>query len=170
MPSGPVGKSLNSGVHEFDYKFGFEEWLRSPSSLMDNEGWKYGYIEGVFKNYVEGDENETLKLFTINCINHTRFFVGNINEWCEVTHEESTQVTQENQGLINRMRNDVAEATGNLQHAIDKFDLHANHVGNHRLFSIKFKALDFEFNDHIMIPPNSPIYALNRFWLYKNVY
>ena len=169
-PSGPHGKSRNIGVHEYDYGFGFEEWLHSKNHfLSDKEGKKYhfGYLEGIHKNYRIGDENDTLMLFTINCTARQRFFVGEIKQWQVVTPAESLNIVQQNPQLIVTMSNNVVVATNNFQPAINKFNQHVNNQNGFQLFNIKYKKMDFQFDiDNPIKNPHS-VYTFYRFWLHR---
>lgn len=168
-PSGPEGKSRTPGVHEYDYRFGFEEWLCSPNCyLEDKEGkeFRFAYIQGISKNYRVGDENEVLFLFTINCQLHQRFNVGEIKKWEYVTPEESLWIVNQYPQLIDLMRNQLIQAIGHFQLAINRFD-HA--VGNHnglQLFNIKYRRLDYRFNPARKSNINA-ITSLKRFWLHR---
>lgn len=48
-PSGPEGKS-KSQIHEHIYGFGFEEWIFNEK-FKDKDGYHFGYIDGIRKNY-----------------------------------------------------------------------------------------------------------------------
>lgn len=170
-PSGPIGKSRNRGVHEYDYGFGFEEWLFSKNHfLLDKNGEKccYGYLEGINKNYTEGDENEPLVLFTINNNLHQRFIVGEIKIWQPINEIESANLIQQNPELIETMREQVAESTNNNVVALEKFDFHRDNQNGHQLFNIKFKQISFIFNTNNPVNNNHVINRFNRFWLYRN--
>ncbi len=169
-PSGPYGKSRNRGVHECDYGFGFEEWLFSKKNMLsDKDGKKYhfGYLEGINKNYKQGDENESLVLFTINNNLHQRFIVGEIKIWQKVDANESLLIVQNNPELIEEMREQVAAVTNNNFIALDKFDLHRHNGNDHQLFNIKFDEIDFDFKIDNPVNQDHNIIKFNRFWLYR---
>lgn len=164
--SGPYGKSRNLGVHEYDYGFGFEEWLFSQNHLLSDKNEKkyhYGYLEGINKNYKQGDENESLVLFTINNNLHQRFIVGEIKIWQKVDVNESSQIVENYPEIINEMREQVDNTTNNNVVALNKFDLHRNNQNGHQLFNIKFEEKDLYFE----INQNDIINNFNRFWLYR---
>ena len=168
--SGSYGKSRNRGVHEFDYGFGFEECLFSKSNVLTgNDGNKqhFGYIEGINKNYRNGDENESLVLFTINNTLHQRFIVGEIMKWKIVSPEESAFLVLHNFELIETMREQVAEATNNNVVALYKFDLHRHNENGHQLFNVKYEGIDFTFNIDNPVNQGHITNKFNRFWLYR---
>jgi len=175
-PSGPYGKSRNRGVHECDYGFGFEEWLFSKKNILsDKDGKKYhfGYLEGINKNYKQGDENESLVLFTINNATHQRFIVGEIKSWQPINEIESTNLVQQKPELIDSMREEVRLVTPHPQLSINKFNKHLN---NHielgatkplQLFNIKFEVFDYRFDSDNPINNIHIINNFNRFWLHR---
>ena len=169
-PSGPSGKSRNHGVHEWDYRFGFEEWLRSKYLLLsDAEGKKYhyGYVEGIHKNYKVVDEHDILQLFTINCTNRQRFWVGKIKEWHRVSQGESNNITLQYPQLITSMRNDVVAATNNFPMALAKFDQHVNNLNGFQLFNIKYRELDYQFDANTHVSVANRVYKFYRFWFHR---
>lgn len=170
QPSGPNGKSRNRGVHEFDFGFGFEEWLFSDHLfLRDKEGVKYhyGYLEGIHKNYKPNDEQDSLTLFTINCSTSQRFWVGVMNQWQSVDHNESLFIVNQNPGLINAMRRNVVAVTNNYPVAVDKFNQHVTNQNGFQLFNIKWKSIEFNFDIDRPVRRNNPVYKLYRFWLHR---
>jgi hypothetical protein len=169
-PSGPIGKSRNQGIHEFDFGFGFEEWLHSNQFILpDKEGAKYhyGYVEGIHKNYSLGDEQDVLTLFTINCTTRQRFWVGEIKQWQAVDQAESLYIANQNPQLIHTMRNNVAAVTNNLPIAVNRFNQHVANQNGFQLFNIKWKAMKFQFDIKRPINRNNPLYNFYRFWLHR---
>ena len=169
-PSGLVGKSKNIGVHENDYRFGFEEWIRSNDCfLIDKEEKKFhfGYIEGIHKNYKGDDENDRLILFTINCGTCQRFIVGEIKSWNFVTPEESLWIVNQYPQSIISMRDELVRATNNFQPAINKFNQHADSQNGFQLFNIKYNSMNYYFNSKNPINIDNGVQKLNRFWLYR---
>ena len=171
-PSGPYGKSKNEKVHEFEFSFGFEEWLRNPNhypTIINKEEYCYGYIEGIHKNYINADENRPLILFTINAVNKRRFIVGEIKQWKFVNSKESGDIVLKNQNRIEQMRNDVVIVSENMQEAIEKFDQHVNNENGLQLFNIKYKEMHYSYDENHPLQNNHPIYKLHRFWLHRNI-
>lgn len=169
-PSGTLGKSKNIGVHEFDYGFGFEEWLLSKRNILiekDDKEYHFGYLEGINKNFKQDDENESVVLFTINNNLHQRFIVGEIKKWQKVSSDESLYIVNQYPEIINEMRVQVAEATNNNFIALDKFDLHRHNENDHQLFNIKFDKINFAFNIDNPVNQGRIINSFNRFWLYR---
>ena len=170
QPSGPIGKSRNRGVHEFDFGFGFEEWFRSNQFLLPDKGGvkhHYGYLEGIHKNYRAGDEQDALTLFTINCTTRQRFWVGEIKRWQAVDQAESLYIVNQNPQLINTMMNNVVATTNNLAIAVNKFNQHVNNQNGFQLLNIKWKTMDFRFDINRPINGNNPVYNFYRFWLHR---
>lgn len=170
QPSGPNGKSRNKGVHEYDYKFGFEEWLCSENCFLPDENgerYHYGYLEGIHKNYKQGDENDSLFLFTIQCATKQRFKVAEIKVWKKVDPSESHYIAQQNPMLVKSMKNNISVVTNNFQMAITKFNLHVNNQNGFQLFNIKYKKINFEINANNLPIEKDQICNFNRFWLYR---
>lgn len=175
-PSGPHGKSGNNHVHENDFRFGFEEWIRSPSlyfSDKNGQSFHYGYLEGIHKNFKPNDIQHDLNLFTLyfNGINPTlRYLVGTINSgnWDMVPPNESNWIIQNNQRVVNQMLNELNQATNNFPDAINKFHQHMNNQNNYQLFNIKYINMNYVFNQNAPLPQNHPVIVgnMNRFWLY----
>ncbi len=170
QPSGPNGKSRNLGVHEFDFGFGFEEWLCSDQLILSNKDglkYHYGYLEGIHKNFRANDEQHALTLFTINCATGQRFWVGVIKQWRAVDQNESLFIINQNPQLINTMRDSVVAATNNLAIAVNKFNQHVTNQNGFQLFNIKWQAIQFQFDINRPINRNNSVYNLLRFWLHR---
>jgi hypothetical protein len=159
-PSGPLGKSKNQ-IHEHVYGFGFEEWLFNKE-FVDKDGYHFGYIEGIHRNYKQGDSNYPLELFTIDKRTRRRTLVAILKKWNILSPTESSNLIANNIDWIDKMKGDL-RAIGNAN-AINKFNQHLNNRNGYQLFNIKFK--DWEFVNKA-IPSASAIYKMNRFWLHR---
>jgi hypothetical protein len=162
-PSGPDGKSRNP-IHEQIYGFGFEEWLFN-NLLVREDGYHYGYIEGIHKNYTNGDEKHPLHLFTINERNRNRNIVAEIGTWKKVDFQESANIVNQFPIVINQMNNDLNLLEN--PNAVGKFIQHQNNQNGFQLFNIKFQDFLYCYDFNNPLPRNNRIYSLNRFWLYR---
>lgn len=137
----------------------------------NKEEYYYGYIEGIHKNYDEKDENQTLKLFTINNNLKQRFIVAEITEWMYVNPKESSHIVNQNQDLVKEMKRQVGTVTGNSAISMNQFDKHANNNQNKnksfQLFNIKFKKLEYVFDKNKPVNKTHEINKFNRFWLHR---
>ncbi len=166
-PSGSIGKSTNP-IHEHIYGFGFEEWIFNKTfTLMDLKGykWHFGYIEGIHKNYRIGDEQQPLKLFTIDARTKLRYIVAEINEWKKITPEESTILIEQYPNLIEQLEIDIGAIHN--QFALGKFHQHVNNENGYQLFNVKFKNFNYLYDINNALPRPHLIYNLHRFWLFR---
>lgn len=164
-PSGSSGKSKNKTTFEANHGFGFEEWLFDPSSLTDS--YYYGYIQGITQNYLFGDEQHTLKLYTLHYpIPYAiaqRQFVSEILKWEKVDWPENRNIVKawQKNGRIKHMRQQLA----NVHADLGPFDVAAdiNNLNKIQLVNIRFKVLP-EVNLK-SIPQNHQLTTYNRFKL-----
>ena len=159
-PSGLTGKSVNR-IHESIYGFGFEEWLFNKN-FVDKDGYNFGYIEGIHKNFQYGDNRYPIELYTIDSRTKRRYLVAIIQEWQSLSTTESSNLISNNLELINSMKADI-QAIGNAN-ALNKFNQHLNNHNSYQLFNLKFKDFEYLNNE---IPKSSPVYKMNRFWLHR---
>ncbi len=159
-PSGLTGKSVNK-IHENIYGFGFEEWLFNKN-FVDKDGYHFGYIEGIHKNFQDGDNTYPLKLYTVDGRTKRRYLVAIIKEWHSLSSIESSNLISNNLELINSMKADI-QAIGNAN-ALNKFNQHLYNNNSYQLFNLKFKDVEYLNNE---IPTSSPVYKMNRFLLHR---
>jgi hypothetical protein len=167
-PSGLIGKSKSKSTFECLNGFGFEEWLFNKSFVFKDENekqWNFGYIEGIHKNYKQGDEKKPLQLFTINAQNKKRYIVAEIREWQEITQNESSDIILHNKHLITQMLSDLKGI--NNRKALVGFNEHQENRGNKQLFNIIFREVKYCYDVNNPLPKNNRIYKLNRFFLYR---
>jgi hypothetical protein len=163
-PSGRIGKSRNKTTFEANHGFGFEEWLFDPNSLTD--GYYYGYIEGIKQNYVVGDEQNTLKLYTLQYVipfaKAQRQFVGEIKDWLKVDWPENQKIVRvwQKSGRIKYMRQQLEDVKADLV----PFDVAADekNANQIQLVNIKFKALSI-----VKLKPVSNNHQLNKYHYFK---
>lgn len=166
-PSGIDGKS-KSPIHEQVFGFGFEEWLFNSTFITkesDGSIWHFGYIEGIHKNYRQGDENYPLQLFTIDARSKERYLVAEIRDWKKLNPLDSTFLINQNPILINQMRNDLVPLQN--PNALGKFIQHQYNQNGYQLFNIKFKNFSYCYNINNPLPRTNRVYNLHRFWLYR---
>lgn len=164
-PSGSSGKSINRTTFEAKHKFGFEEWLFDPNSHTD--GYFYGYIQGIKQNYQIGDEQHTLKLYTLHYpvpyANSQRLFVAEIKEWEYVDWHDNQLIVKawKNSGRIKQMRQKLNNAGGDL----GPFNVAAdeNNLEEIQMVNIRFKILSKVILK--TIPLNHTLITYNRFKL-----
>lgn len=163
-PSGLIGKSKSKTTFECINGFGFEEWLFNKSFLftdVNKKQWNFGYIEGIHKNYKQGDEQNPLQLFTINAENKNRYIVAEIKEWKEITQKESSDIIFQNQHLITQMLSDLKGIKN--RKALSAFNEHLKNQDNKQLFNVIFKDIKYSYDINNPLPKNNRIYKLNRF-------
>jgi hypothetical protein len=164
-PSGSMGKSKNRTTFEAIHGFGFEEWLFDPNSLTD--GYYYGYIQGIKQNYQAGDEQHTLKLYTLHYpvpyANAQRLFVAEIKEWEYVDWHDNQLIVKDwrKSGRIKQMRKQLVNVGAELA----PFDVAANdnNIEKIQLVNIRFKILPKVILK--AIPLNHSLTTYNRFKL-----
>jgi hypothetical protein len=159
-PSGLTGKSVNK-IHESIYGFGFEEWLFNKN-FVDKDGYHFGYIEGIHKNFQVGDNVYPIELFTIDKRTRKRYLVAIIKVWHSLSTTESSILISNNLELINLMKADL-QTIDNLN-ALNKFNQHLDNHNSYQLFNFKFKDVEYLNN---AIPKSSSVYKMNRFWLHR---
>ena len=167
-PSGSIGKSKSETTFEFNYGFGFEEWLFYNSySYIDENGekWNFGYIEGIHKNYKQDDEKNSLQLYTIDARTKNRYIVAEINKWKKISQNKSTAIINQHPQMIAQMIVDLAIVNNN--NALVKFNEHLTNQGNCQLFNIMFKDFTYLFDLNKPLPRSDRIYKLYRFSLHR---
>ncbi|WP_029905157.1 hypothetical protein [Prevotella sp. 10(H)] len=90
-PSGTKGKSLNSYSYENKYGFGHEEWLFDKSKTLD--GYHYAFIEAFnIKDNKHVGKEFNIKLYSIDAINNTKYYIGEIKNLIGVSKEDSEDI------------------------------------------------------------------------------
>lgn len=157
-PSGKYGKSKSKISHEFNYGYGHEEWLFDLAKTY--KGYHYAFLEPVRKQY-QSYEGKTFDvvLYTINSETKQRYFVGEITNVKVLTEDEAEEVYSyyEKKEWLYEMEQQIIDKNINP-------DGFSNWKGLN-LFNIRFRVSDVKQSESldIPIPPNNPIYGLNRY-------
>lgn len=187
IPSGHKGKSTNSNNHEFDYGFGFEEWLFNERRFNDGNGntWHIGYVDPLRDFDPENQEKQDLVLYTLfnNGNGTNRFIVGKLSkeDWEFIDVNEYKLFVQNNPNHINLMREELREIMPNLRpnlvihrfnQQLNMLDYQGNNNDEFRLFNIKIlknnlKPELIEVNDQTPCP-DWHINQLQMFRLYNS--
>lgn len=168
QPSGRLGKTRYGASHEAQYGFGYEEWLFNPRNhLIPADEYVYGYLEGINRNFRQGDQQHILELFTINCQIHQRYKVARINIWQYVDWQESLYLIQNNPGLVPQMQHELNVFRNEAQAAIGHFNQNAGNQGDPQIFNIKFKKKNVEFFGNQIYSPQHIVNNYNRYQLHR---
>lgn len=186
-PSGHQGKSRNSGNHENEFGFGFEEWLFNDREFKNKNKQKchLGYIDPL-RGYIEEQHiHQDLVLYTIRrtTAGTERFIVARLEkeEWRFINHEEYLTLRENNAPQIAEMRNELMATMPMLRARVilnrfdqqrDCLDWLGQPTTTHRLFNIQIlKNPFFSIMERITnetLCPDWHISKLNRFTLYDS--
>lgn len=115
-PSGHFGKSTNPNNHEFDYGFGFEEWLFNQRRFNDDNGKRFhiGYVDPLrdFDPLIHVKQDLVLYTLFNNGINTNRYVVCKLrsDEWDFIDIEEYKIFVRNNQAHIKQMKEELLNA------------------------------------------------------------
>ena len=186
-PSGFNGKSTNPNNHEFDYGFGFEEWLFNGRRFKDDNGknWHIGYVDPLRDFDHQNQVKQDLVLYTLlnNGNGTNRYVVCKISkdEWDYIDVNEYNTFVVNNPQHIQIMRQELINTMTILRPNIitNRFNQQLNMqsplgVGNSefRLFNIKFLNEDLKPNlveiNNLTPCPDWHINQLQMFRLYNS--
>ncbi|MCX6210046.1 MAG: hypothetical protein NTZ59_11280 [Bacteroidetes bacterium] len=113
-PSGAQGKSPNAGNHEYDYGFGFEEWLFNKRRYKNKEGKNchFAYLEPLSEFDPLYQKNDDLILYTLQwegnvCTRHIVLRLSK-DDWRFIDREEYLELKEINNASILEMRRELA--------------------------------------------------------------
>ena len=156
FPSGKLGKSKNSHIHEAKYGYGHEEWLFDTSKTIDD--YQYGFLEPVRKHHNSYlNNNYDVYLYTIDGISKKRYLVGNISDLIVITKEEAEYIKQlyHKNGWLKEMKSQIIA----VEASSDGF---SNWKGVD-LFNVKFKPSNLSTDQFLEVSNNHQISKISRY-------
>lgn len=141
-PSGANGKSSLVESHEYQFKFGFEEWLFNKTRTID--GWNYGFLEALrLKTGKHHGKKYNISLYCTHSDGRL-FYVGRIlNAEC-VSFNESEKIFSyyKNSGWLNKMEEEVLNVGGDWKSSFltdpkDMFNVKFRHQDCHILSDLE---------------------------------
>lgn len=156
-PSGKYGKSKSEDSFESENGYGHEEWLFDIAKTY--KGYHYAFLEPIRKEHqaYEGNRYDVV-LFTIDGETKQRYYIGEIFNLEVISEIEAKQACQyyKEQGWLDEMTEQVKSVS--------------EYKGFYRwkgleVFNVRFKVSDIKQAESlsISIPPDNPIYNLNRY-------
>lgn len=155
-PSGKEGKSPNSGNHEHDFGFGFEEWFFNKRRFKSKNGGKvkhhFAYLEPLSEFDPLFQNEEDLVLYTLKWDEDrsrtNRYIVLRLKkeDWRFIGSEEYLELKKNNNASILAMRRELAATMPVLSAGlvINRFnqqkegnDYNGNSSEQHRLWNIE---------------------------------
>lgn len=187
LPSGHLFKSIHEGSHEFEFGFGFEEWLLNKRRFKDKNGESIhlGYLDPLRHFDQENMEKKDLVLYTLkNEQNQTRrFIVSKIakSDWEFISSADYTILRVINGSAIQEIRSELLEAMPLLRsnlvmkrfnQQVDGQDYAGLENQEHRLWNISIKEnalkLIMEEVNSDTLCPDWHINNLQMFRLYNS--
>lgn len=156
-PSGPSGKSKNKDSHEYQFKYGHEEWLFDASKQIN--GFQYGFLEPIRKSQ-QAYEGKYYRvwLYSIEGETKKRYWVGEIKKLYVINDGEAELVKQhyKDNGWLDEMIMQLKDTCGKTA----KFSGWKS-LG---LFNVKFKTKDVYINDNYLeLDKKHPVYTQSRY-------
>jgi len=155
FPSGKLGKSKNSSIHEAKFGYGHEEWLFDTSKTIDH--YQYGFLEPVRKHHSSYLNNSyDVYLYTLDGISKKRYLVGTISDLIVITKEEAEYIKElyHNNGWLKEMKSQIKA----VEASSDGF---SNWKGVD-LFNVKFKPVNLSI-EFLEVSDNHQISKISRY-------
>lgn len=134
-PSGPEGKSTNSGLYEDTVGYGLEEWLFDLNKIVDSYHYSFLQAANTGRN-VHKYSYLKVYLYSINSTTKTRWWIGSIDNLEIVSESESEKIYKiyKEQGWLDEMIDQAGQTDGSAE------ILRRTNPKN--LFTIKFRPSD----------------------------
>lgn len=166
-PSGPFGKSTDSGTHEGKYGYGHEEWLFNPDISWD--GFQYGFLEPIRQNqHTYQGKKFDIWLYTIDGQTKERFHIGEIRD-VEVLSQMQSKEAQKK--IFNKQKTTYMKSQVLYSGAVPNSDSKWEGVD---VLNIRFKWEDKKLflDEPIMLSKQHPVQKINRYTFahYNNKY
>jgi hypothetical protein len=183
IPSGHEYKSQNSGAHEFEYGFGFEEWFFNTRRFKgkNGESLHLGYLDPLRHFDADNMEKKDLVLYTLQRVpsGTRRFIISRIvkDQWNYISSEEYQVLKENNSALIQDMKNELLESTPVLRSdiVIKRFDQQVecqNYISQpsaeHRLWNISINDAAINLiNEEVNSNSPCPDWHINTLQMFK---
>lgn len=157
LPSGEIGKSKASGLHEADYGYGGEEWLFDTSKIID--GYHYAFLEPINKQHQAfAGKVYDIHLYTIDSVSKSRYWIGLIKNTEVLTKLQASFAKERYQrnGWLQQMKQQIEDIGGDTTGFMTKKPLD--------IFNIRFRIADLIREGYpIEIPDGNAVLGYTRY-------